>query len=258
MARRAYVGGNWKMNLHLAEAEALADALAAELGDAGETPPEVAVFPALPYLLPVAERLRDTPIKLGTQDVYHQPDGAYTGEVSASMARDVGASVALIGHSERRHVLGESDTLINRKVLASLAAELDVVLCVGETLEGREAGQTDAINRGQLSLGLAGVSADQMKRVTIAYEPVWAIGTGKTATPDDAQSAHAAIRACLGFIYGGAVADTIRIQYGGSVKPDNAATLIQQPDVDGFLVGGASLKAADFAAIVEAAGGAGA
>lgn len=265
MVRRAYVGGNWKMNLHLDEAEGLAAALIESMQDlgegGGEGGAEVVVFPALPYLLPVGRRLREAGLagswlKLGAQDFYHEPNGAYTGEVSLSMLRDVGASVVLVGHSERRHVLGESDPLINQKVLAAVGeSDVEVILCIGETLEQREAEQTDAINRGQLALGLAGVRVEQLRRVTIAYEPVWAIGTGRTATPGDAQSAHAAIRAWVRFTYGDEAAEGIRIQYGGSVKPDNAASLIEQADVDGFLVGGASLKAGDFSQIVKAAGG---
>ena len=160
----------------------------------------------------------------------------------------------LVGHSERRHVIGEGDLLINRKVRAALHAGLDVVLCVGETLQQRELAQTDAINAAQTQYGLAGVTADQMTRVTIAYEPVWAIGTGKTATPDDAQAAHREIRRTVGSMYGDAVAGAVRIQYGGSVKPDNAAALFGCPDIDGGLIGGASLQAESFGAILDAAG----
>ena len=207
-----------------------------------------------PYLLSVGEALSGSSIKLGAQDGYHQPDGAFTGEVSVAMLQDCSVNVLLAGHSERRHVIGESDTLINAKLLAGLEAGLEVVLCVGETLEQRERGQTDAINAGQVALGLAGVSAEQMSRVTIAYEPVWAIGTGKTASADDAQAAHKAIRGILAALYDEAVAESVRIQYGGSVKPANASELFGQPDIDGGLIGGASLKAADFASIVASAG----
>ena len=253
--RRAYVGGNWKMNLHAAEAEALAGGLIESLGGVGAA--DVAICPPFCYLQTVGRMLcqADSRIKLGAQDVYTQANGAFTGEVSCSMLQDVGVQVVLAGHSERRHVVGEPDTLINAKTLAALEADLEVILCIGETIEQREAGQTDAINTGQLGYGLAGVAANQMARVTIAYEPVWAIGTGKTATPQDAQNAHQAIRAALAFMYNDAIAGATRIQYGGSAKASNAKELFGQPDIDGGLIGGASLKVEDFTAIVEAAAG---
>lgn len=250
--RRPTIGGNWKMNLHAAEAQALAQALAQRVtGDAVE----VTVFPAFPYLAQVAATLAKagSPVKVGAQDAYVAANGAYTGEVSLSMLQDVGVKVLLVGHSERRHVLGENDVLINAKLRAGLDAGLDVVLAIGEKLEQREAGQTDAINVAQLAYGLAGVSAEQMARITIAYEPVWAIGTGKTATPEDAQKAHHAIRHFLKFAYGDKVAQATRIQYGGSMKPSNAAELLGQPDIDGGLIGGAALKIDDFMGIVDAA-----
>lgn len=240
------------MNLHQQEAVDLAVALADRVtGDAVQA----AVFPAFPYLLPVATVLHEkgAPIAVGAQDVYVESNGAFTGEVSLSMLQDCGATCVLVGHSERRHVIGETDPLVNDKVLASLEAGMDVILAIGEKIEEREADKTDAINLGQLGYGLAGVSEEQMKRVTIAYEPVWAIGTGKTATPDDAQAAHKAIRDALAFQYGQVVADTVRIQYGGSMKPGNAGELLTQPDIDGGLIGGASLKADDFGAIIDAA-----
>jgi triosephosphate isomerase len=254
--RKPYIGGNWKMNLHGQEAAELTRALAEGFNVGGKV--DVVICPAFPYLAPVSGKFRDakSAIKVGAQDFYHHPNGAFTGEVSLSMLKDCGVGVVLAGHSERRHVIGESDVLINAKVRAALAAGLEVILCVGETLEQREKGMTDAINWGQLGYGLAGVTAEQMSKVTIAYEPVWAIGTGKNATPDDAQKAHAAIRAFVRFgLFNEAVAGGVRIQYGGSVKPGNAAELIGQPDIDGFLVGGASLKAADFLAIINAAAG---
>lgn len=250
--RRPTIGGNWKMNLNLASATELASALADRVtSDAVQ----VTVFPAFPYLLPVASVFHDkgAPIAVGAQDVYTQPDGAYTGEVSLAMLQDCGVNTVLVGHSERRHVIVETDPLINDKVLAALEAGMDVVLAIGEKLEQREANQTDAINLGQLGYGLAGVSAQQMARVTLAYEPVWAIGTGKTATPEDAQQAHAAIRSAVAFMYDQTVADAVRIQYGGSMKPGNAGDLLAQSDIDGGLIGGAALKADDFTAIIEAA-----
>jgi len=252
--RKPTVGGNWKMNLDRAQAGSLVEGLLERIGSDDSV--DVVVFAPFPYLQCVADRLAAAagPIQLGAQDVYPEPDGAFTGEVSCAMLQDLGVTVALTGHSERRHVIGETDELINAKTRAALDAGLSVILCVGEKLEQREAGQTDSVNIAQLHYGLAGVPAEQMDRVTIAYEPVWAIGTGRTATPDDAQSAHAAIRLGLERLYGTRVAEAVRIQYGGSCKPDNAPSLFAQPDVDGGLIGGASLKAADFAAIVEAAG----
>jgi triosephosphate isomerase len=253
--RKPFVGGNWKMNLHRGDAKSLVQGLTQSFkSDAVE----VAVFPAFPYLAEVGQQLRDapgkSPIKLGAQDFYFQPNGAFTGEVSLSMLKDVGVQVVLVGHSERRHVLGEDDVLLNRKVRAALDAGFEVILCVGETLEQREKGMTDAINWGQLGYGLAGVKPEQMSRVTVAYEPVWAIGTGKNATPEDAQKAHATIRAFVHFgLFDEEIARNLRIQYGGSVKPSNARELFGQPDIDGGLIGGASLKAEDFLGIVNAA-----
>ena len=249
--RKPFVGGNWKMNLHRTEAVELASAL---VGKFDPNAIDVAICPAFPYLSAVADAAGDSGIKVGAQDCYFESNGAYTGEVSLSMLQDVGASVVLTGHSERRHVIGESDVLINAKTRAALDAGLEVILCVGEKIEQREAGQTDAINAGQTQYGLAGVSAEQMARITIAYEPVWAIGTGMTATPDDAQSAHKAIREVLSSMYDQDIADATRIQYGGSVKPSNAVELFGQPDIDGGLIGGAALKAEDFLAILDAAG----
>ncbi|MEM8737180.1 MAG: triose-phosphate isomerase [Planctomycetota bacterium] len=252
--RKPTFGGNWKMNLHTAEAKGLAVDLAAKIGTGlGQT--EVTVFPAFPYLAMVSGVLCDagSPIKLGAQDCYAAANGAYTGEVSLSMLKDVGVAVVLVGHSERRHVVGENDVLVNEKILAALEAGFEVVLAIGETLEQREAGKTDAINLGQLGYGLAGVTDEQMSRVTIAYEPVWAIGTGKTATPADAQQAHQAVRQAIGFMFDQNVADAVRIQYGGSMKPGNAGELLAQPDIDGGLIGGAALKVDDFTAIIQSA-----
>jgi len=249
--RKPFVGGNWKMNLNTAEAAAVASAIVSGFKAAGKV--DVVICPPFPYLAHVGSFVKNSGVKLGAQDFYFADNGAYTGEVSLAMLKDVGASVVLTGHSERRHVIGESDVLINAKTRAALNAGLEVILCVGEKLEQRELGQTDAINAAQVCYGLAGVKAEQMSKVTIAYEPVWAIGTGKTATDADAQAAHAAIRKVLGGLYGSSIADATRIQYGGSVKGSNAAGLFGQPDIDGGLIGGASLKADEFLAIVNAA-----
>lgn len=250
-ARKPYVGGNWKMNLHAAEAKALATDLVERFDKADSV--EVVVFPPFPYLAMVGDIIKDSPIKLGAQDCYPAANGAFTGEVSLSQLQDVGVEVILTGHSERRHVIGETDVDVNAKTLAALNAGLEVILCVGEKIEQREANQTNAINIAQTCYGLAGTTAEQMARVTIAYEPVWAIGTGKTATPQDAQDAHLAIRQCVESIHGAAAASAVRIQYGGSMKPGNAPELCGQPDIDGGLIGGAALKADDFTGILDAA-----
>ncbi len=253
--RKPHIGGNWKMNLHHQDAAALAGALADRFDAATTDAVDVTVFPAFPYLAAVSSVLceKGSQIAVGAQDGYAEPNGAFTGEVSMSMLKDVGVRCVLVGHSERRHVIGETDELVNAKLHAALDAGLDVILAVGEKLEQREAGKTDYINTGQLGYGLAGVTDEQMSRITIAYEPVWAIGTGKTATPDDAQKAHVVIRQAVAFMFDQAVADGVRIQYGGSMKPANARDLLDQPDIDGGLIGGASLKADDFAGIVDAA-----
>jgi len=250
MARKLFIAGNWKMNTSAAEGVALAAALGESIGavdavDVGAAPPFV-------YLQAVGEALAGTNIALGAQNMFCEDNGAFTGEISAAMLKDVGARFVILGHSERRHVIGETDELINRKVLKALADGLDVILAVGELLEQRENEQTVDVVARQVKIGLEGVGAAEMARVTIAYEPVWAIGTGVTATPDQAQEVHAIIRKLLSDLYDGQVADATRIQYGGSVKPDNAADLLALGDVDGALVGGASLKADAFAGIVNA------
>ena len=250
--RKPYVGGNWKMNTNRTTSAELTRGVVDALRNT--TSVDVAVFPPFPYLLAVKSILRDrgSAVKLGAQDVYHKPDGAYTGEVSTDMLKDCGVQVVLCGHSERRHVLGETDDQINAKVRATLDAGLECILCVGETLEQREAGHTDPVNQRQVRAGLADITADMLERVVIAYEPVWAIGTGKNASPADAQDVHAKIRRLLGQLYNADAAARTRIIYGGSLKPDNAKELLAQLDIDGGLVGGASLKATDFAGIVQA------
>lgn len=252
--RTPFIGGNWKMNTNRAGAEALARGVMAFEAGWGRRA-EAAVFVPFPYLLTVGAALRGggSGIVLGAQDLYHKADGAFTGEVSAAMLVDCGVGAVLVGHSERRHVIGEDEELIRLKTRAGLEAGLGVVLCVGETLAQREAGETDAVNERQVRSGLDGLSAGLVGRVTIAYEPVWAIGTGRTATPGDAQDAHAKIRGVVAGMFGEGVAGAMRIQYGGSMKPSNAAELLAQPDIDGGLIGGASLVAGDFGAIVSAA-----
>ncbi len=251
MGRKAFVGGNWKMNTQRESATALATAVAKATEKASRDV-EVVVFPPFPYLLPVGDAIGPR-VRLGAQDAYTEASGAFTGEVSVAMLADCGATHALTGHSERRHVLGESDTLVGAKTRAVLDGGLTCVVCVGETLEQREAGETDTVNERQTRAALEGVSAEGMARVVIAYEPVWAIGTGRTASPADAQQAHAALRALLAKLYDDKVAAATRIIYGGSVKGANAAELFGQPDIDGGLIGGASLDAEEFGAIVTAA-----
>jgi triosephosphate isomerase len=216
---------------------------------------ELAVCPPSVYVDAVAQVLKGTPIGWGIQNVYYQPNGAFTGEISVAMLLDLGCQYAILGHSERRQFLGETDEEINRKLMAVLAAkELTPIVCVGERLHEREAGQTLDVIRRQVQGSLAGLSAEQMGRVVIAYEPVWAIGTGRTATPEQAEEVHRALRTILQERYNTEVAEKVRIQYGGSVKADNARKLLSQPNIDGALVGGASLKAGEFMGIVAAVG----
>jgi triosephosphate isomerase len=250
--RKPFVAGNWKMNLIGAEALALAQALAAKAPQFGNT--DVALIPPFVYIAQVKWALRETAgIALGAQDVYFEKNGAFTGEISAAMLADVGATYVLIGHSERRHVIGETDELLNKKLHAVLNAGLTAILCVGEKLEERKAEKTFDICKTQLVEGLKGVDKLKAGQLVIAYEPVWAIGTGLNATKEQAQEVHAYIRGQLAAIFDRPTADSVRIQYGGSVKASNAAELLSQPDVDGALVGGASLKADEFAGIIAAA-----
>jgi len=251
VARTPFVCGNWKMHKTQGEARELVRALAPLLSDLGGRV-QVAVAPAFTALAAAAEALRGGAVELAAQDVHWEKQGAFTGEVSAAMLADVGCKHGIVGHSERRQLFGETDEAVRRKVGALLAAEIRPIVCVGELLAEREAGRTLEVVGRQLRAALAGLPAEAVAALTVAYEPVWAIGTGKTATSAQAQEVHAALRAILRELVG-ATADAIRIQYGGSVKPENAAELMAQPDVDGALVGGAALKADDFAKIVRGA-----
>ncbi len=248
--RKAFVAGNWKMNLDLAGSVALASKIKDELGNVSDV--TVAVCPPSVYLKAVADALAGSAIAVGAQNMYVEPKGAFTGEISGEMLLDVGCTYAILGHSERRHVLGEADELINAKVLRALACGLKPILCVGETLEERQAERTSEVVTRQIRAGLAGVSVDRMAALTVAYEPVWAIGTGLTATPEQAQEVHGMIRSLVGELCGDEPAGALVIQYGGSVKPENASDLMAMPDIDGALVGGAALKAETFAPIVQA------
>jgi triosephosphate isomerase len=250
--RQKYVVGNWKMYTNTAEAGRLAKAVVDGMGI--EERVSVTLCPPFPYLALVGEILKGSRVALGAQNLYPEKEGAFTGEVSPTMLVDLGCKYVILGHSERRHKLGESDAFINQKVKVALAAGLDVILCVGETLEQRKTNQTEALLDRQLTLGLADVSADSLTCLSIAYEPVWAIGNLQHhATPQQAQDAHAVIRRHFGQMFGEKSAQTLAIQYGGSVKPDNAAALLCRDGVDGALVGGASLIADQFLAIVRAA-----
>jgi triosephosphate isomerase len=252
--RKPFIAGNWKMNTDSDSAVALAKAIAAESVDAlSDNKITVAVCPPSVYLSAVAGALNGSCVGLGAQNVYSEEKGAFTGEVSVSMLKDVGCTYTLIGHSERRHVFGETNEMVNKKVHAAISGGLLPVLCVGELLEEREAGSTEEVVKAQIIEGLRGIDAAKMQAVTLAYEPVWAIGTGLTATPEQAQDVHAFIRSILTDLYDASLAEEIRIQYGGSAKASNAAELLGKKDVDGLLVGGASLKAVDFMGIIEAA-----
>jgi len=251
--RKPFVAGNWKMNTDTHTSVDLSKRIAAGSSEVAGHSVTVAVCPPFTYLQSVAKALSASHIAVGAQDVYFESNGAFTGEISTSMLKDIGCTYVLCGHSERRHVIGETDELINKKAAAAIAGGLLPILCVGELLAERDAGQTEQIVSRQLKKGLSGLSAEKISAVTIAYEPVWAIGTGRTATPQQAQEAHNFIRKQLAQIYDDMLAEEIRILYGGSAKPANAENLMNQDDVDGLLVGGASLNADDFLAIIQAA-----
>jgi triosephosphate isomerase len=251
LSRRYFIAGNWKMNTRRATAIALAKGVADAVGS--DPPAEVALCPPAVYLDVVADAVAGTPVGLGAQNLYPAADGAFTGEVNAAMLTDVGCRYVILGHSERRALMGETDAQVSEKMHAALAGNLIPIVCVGETLEDREADRTEKVVETQIRGSLTGLDEVRAAGIVIAYEPVWAIGTGKTASPEQAEQVHAFIRKLLGELFGADVAAQIRIQYGGSVKADNAKELLGQPNIDGALVGGASLKTEDFAAIIAAA-----
>jgi triosephosphate isomerase len=248
--RRKFIAGNWKMNLDWTSAVALAQEVKERT--AAYPSVDVAVCPPSVYLDAVGRALAGSQVALGAQNVYHQPNGAFTGEISTAMLLNLGCRYVILGHSERRHLMNETNDAINQKAKAALTAGLLPIVCVGERLEEREAGRTGDVIATQFAGSLAGLSAEQLANVTIAYEPVWAIGTGKTATPEQAEEVHLDLRKLLTRRYNAQLAETVRIQYGGSVNAKNAADLLAQPNIDGALVGGASLNADDFLAIVAA------
>lgn len=246
--RKAFIAGNWKMHKTRSEAKATASELVEAVKDVEH---RVMIAPSFTALADVSEVLKGSGILLGAQNMASAEEGAHTGEVSVLMLKDCGVQVVILGHSERRHVYGETDALINTKVKLALQHKLEVVLCVGETLEEREGGKAEKVVRDQLVAGLEGVDEKQLDLVTIAYEPVWAIGTGKTATPEDADDIHRVVRKELKNMYNDSAAEKMIIQYGGSVKPGNIKALMDKENIDGALVGGASLTAENFVPIVK-------
>lgn len=248
--RKPIIAGNWKMYKSLAEAVETALAIKPLVANANHC--EIVIAPAFTALKTLADRLEGSNIRVAAQNCAVQNEfGAHTGEVAPAMLRDIGCSLVIIGHSERRQFYCETDKSVNQKARAALAAGLTAIACVGEMFEQREAGNAENVVKSQLVSGLDGLTVADLKRIIIAYEPVWAIGTGKTATPEQAQDMHAAVRKSIAETHGNGVAQNVRILYGGSVTPDNIATLMSQPDVDGALVGGASLEATSFADIVN-------
>lgn len=250
--RRKFVAGNWKMNTTFQSAQSLAREVASAVA-ASNPKIDVAVCPPSPFLWPVQQVLAGSPVALGGQNAHFEKSGAFTGEVSLEMLADVGCQWVIFGHSERRQFFGETDALVNRKITAAIERGMGVIFCIGEVLDDRNADRTESVLATQLEGGLAGFTSRQVEKLVIAYEPVWAIGTGVTATPDQAEATHAFIRNWMSKRFDAALADSVRIQYGGSVKPENAKEILSKPNVDGALVGGASLKSDQFLGIVNAA-----
>ncbi|MDP4693329.1 MAG: triose-phosphate isomerase [Opitutales bacterium] len=250
-ARKYLIAGNWKMNLNSAEGADLAKDDVSIVG----AQPAVAVCVCTPFtaLESVSKVVNDSNVQLGAQNMHFEASGAYTGEISAEMLRHLFCNFVILGHSERREYFGETDALVNKKTLAALAANLKPIVCIGETLDEREAGKVNEVIKTQLEGALVGVTAANADALVVAYEPVWAIGTGKTATPEMAEEVHAEIRCLLAGLIGEEAAEKVRILYGGSMKPGNAPELLAQKNIDGGLIGGAALKANDFAGIIEAA-----
>jgi len=246
--RKKVIAGNWKMNMNLHQSQKLVSEIINGLGRDNKA--EVIICPPFTSLSEVNSLLKGTQVKLGAQNMYYEESGAYTAEISADMLNSVGCEYVILGHSERRVIFNESNELINKKMKAALAKELKPIFCIGEILEQRESGETMKVVSSQIEKGLGGITAEQMKNVIIAYEPVWAIGTGKTATPEQAQEVHSFIRELVAKKYSTSVAENLIIQYGGSVKSDNSSELLSQKDIDGALVGGACLKADSFLSII--------
>lgn len=248
--RKAIIAGNWKMNKTATEAAELIDALIPAVKDAGC---EVVICVPFTDLVTAVAKTKGTNIHVGAENVHFEKSGAFTGEISADMLTDLGVEYVVVGHSERRQYFAETDETVNKRAKAALAGGLKPIICVGESLTQREQGVTEELIRMQVKIALNGVTADELKNVVIAYEPIWAIGTGKTATAEQAAEVCTFIRTTVRHLYGARIARSVTVQYGGSMKPANAAELLSQPDIDGGLIGGASLKAADFVEIVNAA-----
>lgn len=248
--RKAIIAGNWKMNKTATEAKALISELIPAVKDAGC---EVVICVPFTDLVTAVEMTKGTNIHVGAENVHFEKSGAFTGEISADMLTDLGVEYVVIGHSERRQYFAETNETVNKRTKAALAGGLKPIICVGESLAQREQGVTEELVRMQVKIALNGVTADELKNVVIAYEPIWAIGTGKTATAEQAAEVCTFIRTTVRHLYGARIARSVTVQYGGSMKPANAAELLSQPDIDGGLIGGASLKAADFVEIVNAA-----
>jgi triosephosphate isomerase len=249
--RKKVIAGNWKMNKDLNESQDLVSKIINGLGN--DTKCDVIVCPPFTSLSEVSSLIKNTPVKLGAQNLHFEDSGAFTGEISTSMLKSVGCEYVIIGHSERRNIFGEPDVVINKKIKKALEHGLKPIFCVGELLEQREDGTTMEVVKNQILNGLKDITPEQLSEIIVAYEPVWAIGTGKTATPEQAQEVHAAIRELIVENFSEDVADNLVIQYGGSVKPDNAGELLSKKDIDGALVGGACLKADSFLGIIAAA-----
>lgn len=250
-SRKPYIAGNWKMNLDRSKSLDLIKTVKGRLGDGNDR--EVGFFVPAIYLADVTAVAQGSPLGVGGQNIWYEANGAFTGELAPRMLREVGADRVLVGHSERRQIFHEPDEWMGRKVRAALDCDLLPIYCIGETLDERKGNRTDRVLKKQLESGFEKVQAADAHRITVAYEPVWAIGTGKVATPEQAQEVHAFIRSRIAAKHGQAVADVLRVLYGGSVKPDNAGELFAMPDIDGGLIGGAALKAPDFVGIVRAA-----
>lgn len=249
--RRKIIAGNWKMNNDLNATQNLISNLAKSLNNSENC--DIIICPPFTSLSKANSQIKNTAIKLGAQNMYFENEGAYTGEISAQMLKSVGCEFVILGHSERRAIFNESDSLINKKIKKAISSGLKPIFCVGESLEQREKGVTKDIIKTQVTEGLKDISTEEIKTLIIAYEPVWAIGTGKNATPEQAQEVHEFIRSLIKEKYSDGAAENMIIQYGGSVKPDNAKDLLSQQDIDGALVGGASLKADSFLGIIRAA-----
>ena len=248
--RTPIIAANWKMNKGPADAGAFLDEFLKTLDST--TASEVVIAAPFVSLSAAAEKMAGSPAALSAQNMYFEDNGAFTGEISPGMLQEIGCEFVIIGHSERRAIFGEDDDLLNKKVLKAHEVGLKPIFCIGETLEERDGGQLEAVIKRQIEKGLAGVDPGKMPETVVAYEPVWAIGTGRTASPEQAQEAHAFVRSVLAGVFGDEIASQVRIQYGGSVKPGNAAELLGQPDIDGALVGGAALEAESFAGIIAA------